>query len=137
MILLSIKPEHANKIFNGEKTIELRRVCPKLSEGDLVIVYVSSPVKAIQGAFEVGEILIGSPLGLWRKIKNKTGLSWTQFNSYFSNSEIAYGLEIKKTWTYASPIKLNLLRKVWHNFTPPQSFRYLTDSERDSVSLFD
>ena len=57
MVLLSIKPKYADKIFNGTKTVELRRICPKVTEGDLILVYVSSPVKALVGEFEVKKIV--------------------------------------------------------------------------------
>jgi hypothetical protein len=37
-VLISIKPMYADLIFAGTKTIELRRVCPKVGPGDLVLV---------------------------------------------------------------------------------------------------
>ena len=41
-ILMSIRPQYANMIFDGTKTAELRRVKPKtLESGDLILVYVS------------------------------------------------------------------------------------------------
>jgi predicted transcriptional regulator len=135
MLLLSVKPEHARKIFAGSKTIEFRRIRPKLSEGDLVVVYVSSPVKAIMGAFEVGKIYAGSPVGLWRKVKEQSGLTWSEFSTYFANAEMAYGLEIRKMWIYSAPIKLHSIRKLWDDFNPPQSFRYITDIEHEELLL--
>lgn len=136
MLLLSVKPEYASKIFVGSKTVELRRTRPKLNEGDLVVVYVSSPVKAIQGAFEIGQILSGSPAGLWKKVKDRSGLTWDEFSAYFTGAEIGYALEIRKTWIYKAPIKLHCIRKLWHDFNPPQSYRYLSDVERDELLLF-
>jgi predicted transcriptional regulator len=135
MLLLSVKPEHAGKIFAGTKTIEFRRIRPKLNEGDLVVVYVSSPIKAIIGAFEVGKIHTGSPAGLWKKVKDRSGLTWSEFNAYFDNADIAYGLEIRKTWRYKAPIKLQSIRKLWDNFYAPQSFRYITDVEHEALLL--
>lgn len=135
MLLLSVKPEHARKIFAGSKTVELRRVRPKLTEGDLVVVYVSSPIKAIMGAFEVGKIYAGSPMGLWKKVKDQSGLTWSEYSSYFVNAEIAYGLEIKKAWIYKAPIKLDSIRKLWDDFNPPQSYRYLTNIQHEALQL--
>ena len=59
-LLLSIHPEYAEKIFDGTKRVELRRVRPRLQNGDLVIVYVSSPVKAVCGAFRVDNVVAGT-----------------------------------------------------------------------------
>ncbi len=136
MLLLSIKPEHASKIFAGSKTVELRRTRPKLNDGDLVVVYVSSPVKAIKGAFEVGRILSGTPAGLWKRVKDRSGLTWREFCDYFTDAEVGYALEIKKAWTYKVPINLQCIRKLWDDFNPPQSYRYLSDVERDELLLF-
>lgn len=136
MLLLSVKPEHASKIFAGSKTVELRRIRPKLNEGDLIIVYVSSPIKEIQGAFEVGKIFTGSPAGLWKKVKDRSGLTWNVFSAYFADAEIAYALEIRKVWIYKAPIKLHCIRKLWDDFNPPQSYRYLSAAERDDLLLF-
>ena len=57
-VLLSIKPEYADKIFYQKtKKVELRRVFPSLDKDDLVIVYVSSPKKAVVGYFKVKKII--------------------------------------------------------------------------------
>lgn len=38
-VLLTVKPEWCKKIFNGEKTIEVRKTCPKLEPPFKVLVY--------------------------------------------------------------------------------------------------
>ena len=44
-VLLSVRPKYAEKIFERTKTVELRRIRPKLlEEGDLVLLYVSSQI---------------------------------------------------------------------------------------------
>ena len=37
ILLLSIKPEYADKILAGKKTVELRRVRTRLEAGDLAL----------------------------------------------------------------------------------------------------
>jgi predicted transcriptional regulator len=55
ILLLSIRPEYANKIFDRTKTVELRRVRPRLlNEGDRVVVYVSSPGTSCSWFFQGG-----------------------------------------------------------------------------------
>jgi predicted transcriptional regulator len=71
ILLISIKPEYANKIFEGSKTVELRRVRPRLREDDIVIVYASCPEKALVGWFEVEDIIEEHPNKLWNKVENK------------------------------------------------------------------
>src|SRR6185503_3263930 len=60
-LLISVRPRFAEMIFAGTKVVELRRLRPRIGTGDLVFVYVSSPVMALAGAFEVGEVVSGAP----------------------------------------------------------------------------
>src|ERR1035437_3506082 len=86
-LLISIRPRFAEMIFAGSKTVELRRVCPRISSGDLALVYVSSPTKELQGAFEVGKVISATPSVLWRKIGKKSGITRAEFFAYFQRSE--------------------------------------------------
>ena len=64
-ILLSIKPEFANKIFEGTKKFEYRRSIFKNQKVTKVVVYASSPVQKIIGEFEIDYILTGPVQSLW------------------------------------------------------------------------
>ena len=121
-LLLSIKPPYADAIFSGAKTIELRRVKPRVGCGDLVMVYVSSPRCSLEGAFEVAEVIELSPAALWRKYSRETGIARESFNSYFEGCEIAYGIRIKKAWKL-TPVSLARLRAS--KLRPPQSYQYV------------
>ena len=71
-VLLSIKPEYADKIFYQKtKKVELRRVFPSLDKDDLVIVYVSSPKKAVVGYFKVKKIIKKNISYLWDEVEEK------------------------------------------------------------------
>lgn len=134
-VILSIKPKYAEKIFKGTKTIELRRVCPKIKQGDLVIVYVSSPVKAVMGTLIVEQIIEASATELWEVVKSKAGVSQIEFDNYFRNSKKAFAIEIQEAWELAVPIKLNTLKEVCQGFRPPQNYCY-ADSLLVSLEKF-
>ena len=53
--LLSIHPEFVERIFDGTKTIELRRISLP-SELKHVVVYSTAPIMKIAGFFDVEEI---------------------------------------------------------------------------------
>ena len=125
-LLLSIRPQFASKIFDGTKTIELRRVRPRLKKGDLVLVYVSSPVKALLGAFEVDRVIAAPVSQLWGKVKSKAGITAEEFHGYFSGADIGYGIVLKRKWKLDHPVKLESLRERKANFRPPQGYHYLT-----------
>lgn len=56
-VLLSIKPEFANKIFDGTKKFEFRKSIFKNKDIKTVVVYASSPVQRVIGEFEIERIL--------------------------------------------------------------------------------
>lgn len=122
-VLLSIKPEFTDKIFNGLKKYEYRRQIFKRNDINKIVVYESAPTSAIVGEFEIEKVIFNDLNTLWKKTKNYSGISEDYFFSYFSNKEKGYAIEIKSYEKYKSPISL----KNRYGLLPPQSFLYLND----------
>lgn len=133
-LLLSIQPHHAEKIFNGTKRVELRRVRPRVIAGDLVLVYVSTPIKALTGAFEVKAVVEASPRKLWQAVAGDAGLTRNEFFKYFSGASLGFGIRLRKVWSLPKPVALISLRRNWHRFRPPQSYQYLSDHEVQKIA---
>jgi predicted transcriptional regulator len=128
-LLLSIRPQYAEKIFDGTKKVELRRIKPNVNSGDTVFVYVSSPVKALRGKFIVDKVLQEAPEKLWEQIKNDVGLTKEEYKSYFEGASFGFGIYLKAVQDMPSPLSLGELRELWSNFHPPQSYKYLKPHE--------
>jgi predicted transcriptional regulator len=122
-VLLSIKPEFAYKIFDGEKRFEFRKVIFKNPDIRTIVVYASSPVQKVIGEFEIDDILSSSPNEIWKLTKNYSGISELYFNEYFENRLVAHAIKIKNTKRYKRPMSL----KDDFNVLPPQSFLYLNE----------
>lgn len=122
-ILLSIKPEFAEKIFNGTKKFEFRRSLFKNKNIMTVVVYASSPVQKVIGEFEIDHILNEDIHQLWQETKEFSGISESYFFDYFDKKEKGYAIKIKTTKRYTKTLSL----KDDYNVTPPQSFMYLED----------
>ena len=121
-ILLSIKPDFAQRIFDGSKRYEFRRVLFRSESVTTVVVYASSPVKRVIGEFTVGGVLKLGKQALWKKTKNHAGIEKRYFDLYFSGQCVAFAIKISRPERYSAPIRLE------HAFDfsrPPQSFRYL------------
>ncbi len=58
---MSIKPEFAFKIFDGEKKFEFRKVIFKNPDIRTVVVYASSPVQQVIGEFEIDDFTDSGP----------------------------------------------------------------------------
>lgn len=74
-ILLSIKPEYAQRIFKGEKKYEYRKRLFKRNDINSIVVYVTKPVGKVIGEFEIAEILEDNPMIIWEKTKKYSGIS--------------------------------------------------------------
>jgi predicted transcriptional regulator len=120
-VILSIKPEFANKIFDGSKKYEFRRSIFKDESVKTVVVYASSPVQKIIGEFEIEKILNDDLDPLWRRTKKYSGISEDYFYDYFENKDSGFAIKIKNTQKYKDPM---CIRKDFNLF-PPQSFLYL------------
>jgi predicted transcriptional regulator len=132
-LLLSIHPEYAEMIFNGDKTVELRKVKPKIKNGDLVIIYVTSPVKELAGVLKVDKVIEEDLEELWNKVKKKCGITKKEFDNYFKNKNIGYGISFKDVWKFSNPTKLNSLRNKCPGFRPPQGYHYVDLSKEEKV----
>jgi predicted transcriptional regulator len=121
-VLLSIKPEFAEKIFQGIKKYEFRKAVFKNRNIRKVIVYASAPVSKVIGEFEVEDILEHDTESLWVKTKKYSGIQKDYFDAYFHGKEIGYAIKIRKSKLYKVPLDLNEHFKVKY---PPQSFMYI------------
>lgn len=121
--LMSIRPVYADLIFGGKKRIELRRQRPRLDSGDVVVVYTTSPVKVIRGAFIVDEVM-SLPVGqMWKRFRQSLGVMQDTFFDYFDDRELAHGIRIAGACTWA-PEDLEELRGRFSGFRPPQSYMF-------------
>lgn len=120
-VLLSIKPEFAERIFDGSKKYEFRRSIFKNPDVKTVIVYASSPVQRVIGEFDIETVLRDSPKSLWKKTRKHSGISEEFFFAYFSERDIGFAIEVKKVRRFKKP---RCLRSSY-DVSPPQSFCYV------------
>ena len=121
-VLLSIKPEYANKIFSGEKKFEFRKIAFRNTKVHTVVVYSTMPVGRIIGEFSIKHIHKDSPESIWNKTKRFSGIDEIFFNEYYEGRELAVAIEVDNPILYNEPINP---KEEYVNFTAPQSFMYL------------
>ena len=130
-LLLSLKPCYADLVFDGLKTIELRRRIVSHIEDRDVFIYVSSPKKVLRGGFRVGKMWDGLPEKVWGIVSELAQINKQDYDTYFEGQTFAYAFEIKEVWEYQKPVSLNILRKYFLNFVVPQSWRYVRPEEHE------
>jgi predicted transcriptional regulator len=123
-VLLSIKPEFAERIFDGTKRFEFRRSVFTNRSIRTVVVYVTQPVGKIIGEFDIAQIITAHPSGLWERTREFAGINREFFDAYFAGREDGYAIEVAAVRKFDQPIEP---RTVIENFTPPQSYMYVSD----------
>lgn len=120
-VLMSIKPEFANKIFEGTKKYEFRKVIFKNRDINRIVVYASFPVMKVIGEFMIGEILEMEIDELWKSTAEHSGISKDFFKAYYHGKEKGYAIRVAKVIKYEEPLTL----EETFNVRPPQSFQYI------------
>lgn len=119
-ILMSIKPEYVNKIFNGEKRYEYRkRNCRK--KVDKIIVYSSYPAQKVVGELIIKQVLCDNKNTIWNKTSIYGGINKDKYDKYYEDCDNAVAYEIKKAILYDNPKTLS----DYNIKTAPQSYVYI------------
>jgi predicted transcriptional regulator len=129
-ILISLKPRHADHIFQGSKTVELRKRRLKIEPGSRVWIYATAPAAAIRGYARLDRIETGTPSQIWQKLGARTGISHQEFERYFQGCKVAYGLVLSNVMEMESVLPLAKIRESVDNFHPPQFYCHLNGSRK-------
>ncbi len=120
-VLLSIKPEFANKIFEGSKKYEFRRMVFKDKSVTKVIVYASSPISRVIGEFDIETVIRKDLDELWDETKEFSGITRDFYDSYFQGKEEGYAIQVRRAKKYKRDY--NIQEKF--GVRAPQSFVYV------------
>lgn len=120
-VLLSIKPEFVEKIFDGTKKYEFRKSLFRKRGVTHVIIYASAPIKRVVGEFEIEDILSDDVDKIWERTKKLSGITKAFYASYFHHKAKANAIQIGRVVKYDRPKSLSDF-DIQH---APQSFRYV------------
>ena len=124
-VLISIRPEFAEKILTGQKRFEFRRVWPAGEAFELVI-YASAPAKTLVGSVRVSYVERGSRTAVWERTAVGAGITRSHFMRYTLGKMSVNALALTSATRFAAPIDPKTL---FAEFRPPQSFRYFGADE--------
>ena len=111
-MLLSIKPEYAQRIIDGTKQFEFRtRRC---REDITKIIFYSTVPESV---------LVGAPSTIWEKTKHAAGIPRSFFRQYYKGRPQAVAYKLRNVIAYETPKALSDYG-ITH---VPQSFIYIED----------
>ena len=121
-LLLSVKPKYAEKVFRGEKIVEIRRVFSEKWIGHRVSLYASRPLSALVGEATVENVFAGRPQQIWLKYGPAIGCLKQEFDGYVGSAEKVFAIELRNVLPYVEAIPLNQVTYLLgKELRPPQS----------------
>lgn len=123
--LMSIRPEFADAILSGDKSVEFRKR-PVADDVSHVLIYATLPVGSLLGWFVVTGQSTTSPKDLWERFSSVAGISKDRFFDYYNQKELGTGIMVGTAEKFHEPLPL---AKLGESVRPPQSFQYLTDDQ--------
>lgn len=120
-VLLSIKPEYVEKIFNGEKKYEYRKAIFTKRDIESIVIYATKPIGRIVGEFKIAQILQGCPATIWGQTSEHAGVKQSFYDEYFKNRKQAFAIQISDLIPYEEPFDP---KEIDEQFVAPQSFKY-------------
>ena len=127
-LVLSLRPRFAEAILAGIKTVEVRRVMPRITVPTLALLYASGSARALVGMCVVRSVARYPADGLWHLHGADTALSRAEFDAYLQGRDCGVALLLERPEPLAAPIPLHTLRQA-HGFRPPQSFAYVSHAQ--------
>lgn len=131
--LISIRPNYAEAILSGDKTVEIRRRIPAIDVGTRLWIYATHPVRAVVGSAVVVEVIEGSPDQLWESYMDRIAVAQCEYDEYFSGKDRAFGIALSHI-IKRSRIGIKQLREIRNGFHPPRVLVRLSRRESDSLS---
>ena len=132
-VIISIRPNFAEAIFSGVKTIELRRRVPQLPIGTKLWIYATKPTGAVLGYAMVDGVVSGSLDEIWAVSIERAGVSRAAFDAYFAGLEKGVALILSHV-RQGQPVTIAALKIIRPRFHPPQTTARISESE---ASLLD
>lgn len=132
VLFLSVKPQFARAILEGRKTVEVRRRFPEVPSGTVVVLYSTSPERAIIGTVRLKQTIRIDPSQVWEMYADEIQIEEDALTDYLHGATESTLLEVEDPQTWTRPVALSALRETL-GVEPPQSFRYLASEQVDLI----
>ncbi|MDQ1354174.1 MAG: hypothetical protein QG657_4483 [Acidobacteriota bacterium] len=122
-IVLSIKPEYADKIKKRKKIVEVRRKFNKKWEGASAMLYASNPSQEFFGEARISKVIEGSPTEIWKLFNSDLGVHESMFFQYCQGVETVNALVLSDVEIFVNGIQKNHIESLLNkSVIPPQSY---------------
>lgn len=133
IVFLSIHEKWAEKILDGTKRYEYRRIPPNRDPPYIVLLYATNGSSEIVGEAKIDRVVEADIENLLERTLNETPHEPAEIEEYFEGNEVGHALHVATVTRYDEPIHLSEIQDLDPDFTPPQNFIYLTPSEHSDL----
>lgn len=132
-IVMSVKPDYAERILSGVKRVEIRKKFSKRWLGSKVVLYASKPLGALVGEATISSIMYGQPAEILSRYGSDIGCSLSELDSYAQSSSKLCAIEFKDVRPYKESLPLDQISHLLHEeLKPPQSYCHAS-AQRNST----
>ena len=124
--LLSLKPQYADLILAGEKTVELRNRVVRMEPGTVIWIYATKPVGGIVALAELDSVVHDTPAEIWIRYGREICIDRAHFDSYINNRESVSALIFSSVRKLKQSVTLDWIRRSVTDFQPPQFYSRLS-----------
>lgn len=118
--LLSINPEHVDRIIDGSKKFEFRKVRAR-RDISRILVYSTAPIARVVAEVEVTSVVDGTPASVWELVMHGAGISREFYDTYYEGRDRAIAYELGRVNAFGRPKRLS----DFGVSCAPQSFVYI------------
>ncbi len=135
-VMMSLIPSHSEKVFNGVKTVEIRRRRPTVSPGTRIWVYETLPKGQVAGFIVVASVHIGSCRELWNRFGHGMAITRKYLEVYLGGASYGCAIVFSVVRRINPSVTLAEMRQRIKGFQPPQFFRHIgPESEELAILL--
>jgi predicted transcriptional regulator len=134
-ILISVRSEYAKKMLSGTKSVELRRRHVHVTPGTKIWIYSKAPHAAVLARAVVDDVVIATPSSLWKKYRNRIGVTYSEFKAYFGSLQMGCAILLRNIQKLKSVVTLATFRRKCKSFHPPQFYLKLFSTDHRLLFL--
>lgn len=125
-LVMSIRPSFARQIFEGKKTVEIRKRFSEKWVGHRITIYASKPEQALVGEATIKNVDTNYPQVIWERYGSEVGCDLAEFLKYCGDSNVVSAIILSEISRLDHPLKRSFLATVFNDpMVPPQSYTLL------------
>jgi predicted transcriptional regulator/ribosomal protein S18 acetylase RimI-like enzyme len=103
-LVITVRPEYAEAIMTGRKTIEVRKRFSQDWIGAKAVIYASSPLCQFVGEVDIEDVTVDSPSRIWLQYGDALACDSKAFQEYCDSRERVYAIKLKAPHSYRTAV---------------------------------